>query len=271
MVIKKPAAAIALMIMAVAGLPGVAVHAQSTQTQTSPTLAALPFSKKLQLAKAGDEDAQMAVAAAYESGDGVRKSALQAAHWYRPAAQHGNALVQLHLARLVQMGSRDLKRDLPLAAKLFEAAAKQGNHEAEYWTGYGYEQGEGVTKDLKTAIQWYQKAADAGIADARNSLGLIYLGSQGVARDLNRAFQLFKAAADQGNPWAENNLGGMYEMGWGVAADRAEAIRFYRLAAAQDNPHAVTNLKRLGEPLTAPVAASSDPNAQRPAQQQQQN
>jgi hypothetical protein len=199
-------------------------------------------------------------------------SAIQAAHWYRPAAQHGNVLAQLRLARLVQIGARDLKRDLPLAAKLFEAAANQSNHEAEYWTGYGYEQGEGVAKDVKTAIQWYQKAADAGIADASNSLGLIYLGSQeGVARNLNGAFKLFKAAADQGNPWAENNLGGMYEMGWGVAADRDEAIRLYRLAAAHDNPHAVTNLKRLGEPLAAPVAASSDPPAQQPAEQQQPN
>ena len=266
MVMKKPTAAIVAMMLAVAGLPGVAAYAQNAQTQTSPTLKALPFKKKLQLAKAGDEDAQLAVAAAYESGNGVRKSTVQAARWYRPAAQHGNALAQLHLAHLVQIGARDLKKNLPLAAQLFEAAAKQGNHEAEYWTGYGYEQGEGVAKDLKAAIQWYQKAADAGDANARNSLGLIYLGSQDVARDLNRAFQLFKAAADQGNPWAENNLGGMYEMGWGVAADRAEAINLYRLAAAHDNPHAVTNLKRLGAPIEAPVTTSSDQPAQQPAQ-----
>jgi len=240
--------------------PALPVHAQSGDAQISPTLAALPFSKKLQLAKAGDEEAQVAVALAYDSGDGARKSPVQAARWYRLAAQRGNAQAQFRLARLVQMGARDLDRNLPLAAQLFEAAAKQGNVKAEYWTGYSYERGEGVKLDLAKAVEWYRKAADGGEARASNNLGLIYLTGNGAARDLTRAFALFKAASDKGDAWAENNLGGMYEMGWGVAADRAEAVRLYRLAAAQGNPHAAENLKRLGEPVTA--AGSNDQQGQ---------
>jgi TPR repeat protein len=251
-----------VLALAVAGTAA-DVRAQIAQTQTTSTLDALPFNKKLQLAKAGDEDAQMAVARAYDSGQGARKSPVDAARWYRLAAQRGNAEAQFRLARIVHMGARNLEQNLPLAAQLYEAAAKQGLHEAEYWTGYCYEQGEGVTKDLKTAVAWYTKAAAAGEASASNNLGLIYLNGNGLARDLNHAFQLFKAAADQGDQWAENNLGGMYEMGWGVAANRAEAVRLYRLAAAQGNPHAVTNLTRLGEPVEA--AAGSQP----PTQQQQ--
>lgn len=232
-------------------MPALPVYAQSGDVQISPTLAALPFSKKLQLAKAGDEEAQLAVAFAYDTGKGVRKSPVQAARWYRLAAQRGNAEAQFRLARLVQMGSRDLERNLPLAAQLFEAAAKQGIVKAEYWTGYSYERGEGVERDPAKAIEWYRKASDGGEARASNNLGLIFLTGNGTARDLGRAFRLFKAAADQGNAWGENNLGGMYEMGWGVATDKAEAVRLYRLAAAQGNLHADENLKRLGEPVKA--------------------
>ncbi len=235
----------AMLVMA----PALPVHAQSNDVEISPTLAALPFSKRLQLAKAGDEEAQLAVALAYDTGKGVRKSPMQAARWYRLAAQRGNAAAQFRLGRLVQLGSRDLDRNLSLAAQLFEAAAKQGLVKAEYWTGYSYERGEGVKRDLTKAIEWYQKAADAGESRASNNLGLIYLTGNGTARDLSRAFGLFKAAAGKGDAWAENNLGGMYEMGWGVGADRSEAVRLYRLAAAQGNPHAGSNLKRLGEPV----------------------
>ena len=227
--------------------PSASGHAQGTETQGSPALDALPFRKKLQLAKAGDEDAQMAVALAYDIGSGTRKSPLQAAHWYRLAAQRGNARAQFRLARILHTGARNLEKNMPLAAQLYEAAANQGHHEAEYWTGYCYEQGEGVAPDLKKAVEWYTKAADGGAAAANNSLGLIYLSGKNMARDLNRAFRFFKAAADQGDPWAENNLGGMYEMGWGVAADQAEAVRLYQQAAAGGNPHGLANLKRLGE------------------------
>lgn len=244
------AGVIAVMVALAPGLP---VHAQSQpgDVQISPTVAALSFSKKLQLAKAGDEEAQLAVALAYDTGKDVHKNPVQAARWYRLAAQRGNAEAQFRLARLVQMGSRNLDRNLPLAAQLFEAAAKQGIVKAEYWTGYDYERGEGVKRDLAKAIEWYRKAADAGEARAGNNLGLIYLTGNGIARNISRSFHLFKAAADKGNSWAENNLGGMYEMGWGVAADKAEAVRLYRLAASKGNPHAAENLKRLGEPATA--------------------
>ncbi len=257
---RTRAAILATAMLAAAAWPATPGHAQTGDTQVSPTLQALPFSKKLQLAKAGDEEAQLAVARAYDTGSGVRKSRVQAARWYRLAAQRGNAQAQFRLARIVQMGARDIDRNLPLAAQLFEAAAKQGQVKAEYWTGYCYEQGDGVDRDMGKAIEWYSKAAKAGEPRASNNLGLIYLTGNGTARDLGHAFKLFKAAADQGNGWAENNLGGMYEMGWGVSADRAQAVRLYRLAAGQQNPHALTNLTRLGEPLGADLPVQPQQN-----------
>jgi len=239
-------AAKALALAGFLALAVVPARPETAETQGTSTLDTLPFSKKLKLAKAGDEEAQMAVARHYDTGEGARKSPLQGAHWYRLAAQRGNPEAQFRLARIVHVGARDIEKNMPLAAQLYEAAAKQGNHEAEYWTGYCYEQGEGVEKDLKKAVEWYQKAAEAGEPRASNNLGLIYLNSKEMPRDLARAFQLFKAAAEKGDQWAENNLAGMYEMGWGVTADKAEAIRLYRQAAAHGNPHAITNLKRLG-------------------------
>jgi TPR repeat protein len=238
-------------------LAGAVMIAAAAVAQPSPVLEALPFDKKVKLARAGDEEAQMAVANAYATGEGVKKSPIQAARWYRLAAQRGNAEAQFRLARIVHVGARGLDRNPELAAQLYEAAARQGHHEAEYWAGYVYETGEGVEKDAAKAIDYYRKAADAGEASAQNNLGLIYLNGKDVARDLTEAFRLFKEAAAKDDPWAQNNLGGMYEMGWGIAADRAEAVRLYRLAAARGNPHAITNLKRLGEAVETPANAQN--------------
>ena len=54
------------------------------------SLESLPFTKKLQLAKAGDPDAKMAVAEAYELGRETKIDPAKAAKWYRQAALIGN-------------------------------------------------------------------------------------------------------------------------------------------------------------------------------------
>ena len=97
---------------------------------TAETLEELPFAKKLDLANVGDEDAQMAVASAYEQGSGAKKNIAEAAKWYRQAALAGNVEAQFRLARIVSKGAKGLTKDLKTAVKLYEAAAKSGHLEA---------------------------------------------------------------------------------------------------------------------------------------------
>ena len=50
------------------------------------TLEEIPFDKRLKLAEVGDEEAQMAVATAYEQGvKPTKKNIVEAARWYREA------------------------------------------------------------------------------------------------------------------------------------------------------------------------------------------
>ena len=219
---------------------------------TGPALAvdaalnALPFSKKMQLAKAGDPDAKMAVGEAYESGTEAKLDPAKAAKWYREAALEGNVEAQFRLAKLVSKGAPGLTADKPTALKLLQSAAKLGHPAAQNLLGQMLQNGDGIAKDEKQAASWYQKSADQNNAVAQNNLGVLYLKGLGVDRDLNKAFSLFDAAAKAEDRWSLNNLGGMYEMGWGTTKDIEKAKDYYGRAAAKGIAIASQNLARLG-------------------------
>ena len=119
----------------------------STNVSAQSTLDKLSFVKKIKLAKAGDVEAQLAVAADYELGrNNARKNLLKAARWYRKAAKQGDAKAQFKLARILHTGGRGIKKSPQLAVPLYETAAKQGNANAQYWLGFSYQHGEGLNQ-----------------------------------------------------------------------------------------------------------------------------
>jgi TPR repeat protein len=239
-----------------AGLGMVALLSLSAGAQTLDTL---PFTKKLALAKAGDEEAQVAVADALSTGKDVKVNKVEASKWYGKAADQGNSDAQFKLATLFHEGAPGLKKNPERAARLYEAAAKQGHLEAQNWLGYCYQHGLGVAQSDKSAVEWYRKAADAKLATAENNLGLMYLSGRGVEQDYGKAFELFQRSANQGYDWGMNNLGGLYEKGWGTEQDLAKALFLYRDAAAKGNDAAAKSAKRI-EPLV--VKTEANPSVQ---------
>lgn len=247
-------------------LAGMSFAVMASLSAFAQTLDTLPFSKKLALARAGDEEAQISVAQAYEKGEGVKESKLEASKWYGRAADQGNAEAQYRLATLFHEGAAGLKKNPERAFRLYRAAAKQGHVEAQNWLGYSYQHGLGVKQDDKAAVAWYQKAADAKLAIAENNLGLMYLGGKGVEQDYRKAFELFERSANQGYDWGMNNLGGLYEKGWGTEQDLPKALFLYKQAAAKGNEAAAKSEKRLepqviqagGAPAVEPAAAKLD-------------
>ena len=234
---------------------GIGIAAMMSLSVAAQTLETLPFNKKLALAKAGDEEAQIAVANAYVSGKGTKLNKVEASRWYGRAADKGSADAQYKLATLFHEGAPGLKKNPERAAKLYAAAAKQGHIEAQNWLGYCYQHGLGVAQNDTTAVEWYQKAADGKLAIAENNLGLMYLSGKGVAQDYGKAFDLFERSANQGYDWGMNNLGGLYEKGWGTEPDMAKALFLYRQAAAKGNDAADKSEKRL-----APLVIQSEAN-----------
>ena len=208
-------------------------------------LEGLSLAKKMKLAKAGDDTAQLAVGMHYELGLEAKKDAQQAARWYREATLKGNIEAQYRLARLISKGAKGLTADKTAAATLFQAGADKGHAPSQNEFGLRLQNGDGVEADVEKAASWFQKAAEQDYAPAKVNLGLLHVRGQGVVRDYAAAYKLFSEAADQGDAWASNNLGSLYEMGWGTPKDIVKAREYYRAAIAKGNQMAQANLARL--------------------------
>ena len=217
----------------------------------------LTFVKKMQLAKAGDPDAKMAVAEALENGVDTKADAGKAARWYREAALTGNYEAQFRLAKLVDKGAPGLKADKVTAVKLLQSAAKHGHAASENLLGQMLQNGDGLPKDEKAAVEWYRKASDQKLPVAENNLGVMLLKGVGVDRNLDQAFKLFEQAAEGGDGWAMNNLGGMYEMGWGVQKDLVKAKANYQKASEKGIEISTKNLLRLANVSASPAPANT--------------
>jgi TPR repeat protein len=128
-----------------------------------------------QRANKGDALAQTALGFIYQSGEGVPENFIQAAVWYRIAADQGYAPAQANLGVLYSNGT-GVPQDFPQAAAWLLKSADQGYALAQANLGVMYATGQGVPQDDVEAHKWLSLAAtrltgDAqqGYAEYRNS------------------------------------------------------------------------------------------------------
>jgi hypothetical protein len=193
-------------------------------------------------AKAGDAPSEYLVAIEYQKGDIVPRDFVQAADWYRKAADQGYALAQFKLGLLYQQKQSGIMKDDAQAAAWLRKAADQGHAGAQASLALCYSQGLGVAQDNEQAVAWYQKAVAQNDAGAMVGLALLYGRGQGVAKDPKQAFDLDSKAAAHGSADAEYQLGLAYDQGQGVKKDKNQAIDWYRKSAQQGNAGAQLNL-----------------------------
>ncbi|MCP4389878.1 MAG: sel1 repeat family protein, partial [Gammaproteobacteria bacterium] len=62
------------------------------------------------------------------------------------------------------------------AAKYFRLSADDNDEDGQFFLGWMYEKGRGVTKNKTEAIYWYQKASDQGEERARERLAKLLNG-----------------------------------------------------------------------------------------------
>jgi len=108
-------------------------------------------------AEAGDADAQIRVALAYDSGRGAPRDRDNAIKWYRMAADAGNAEAQNSLGSMFQEN-----KEYKDALFWYEKAASQGNARATNSEAYLYDLGLGVPQDRARSFELYSQAADLG-------------------------------------------------------------------------------------------------------------
>ncbi len=128
-----------------------ALHVAAQTTSVDPAV--------LTKANAGDAAAQVQMG----ENCAAQHDYVQAAAWYKKAADQDNAAGEVHLAVLYRDG------------------------------------GKGLPRDMTQAAAWYRKAADQGDADAQGTLGMLYTLGQGVERsDVEAYFWLDLAASVKG-------------------------------------------------------------------------
>jgi TPR repeat protein len=121
--------------------------------------------------------------------------------------------------------------DLPLAYKMFLAAAKEGHVDSQFNVALMYERGNGVGKDEKEAAVWYGKAASQGSVAAQFNLGVLYENGRGAKIDFVKANEWYRKASVQGDALAIGNLGMLYVRGQGVKENKVAGVALFLVSA----------------------------------------
>ena len=231
---------------------------------------------KLQVdAEAGNTQAMISLAEQYESGELSDPTQLQAAFWYKSAADSGSPIGQFKTAKnildsgelstarlstakhyLQQASSQEFTdaqvlladslldgtfrpRQAEQAFPLYLKAANKNNIDAQYKVGLMYSQGDGITQSYLSASQWFRRAADNGDPRAQLNLGDYYINGIGLSEDVRQAVDWYEKSAQQGSPEAQSNLGDLLTIDrYGAAQNIPIGLQWYLRAAEQGNAHA---------------------------------
>ena len=130
---------------------------------------------------------------------------MEAARWYRMAANSGDSAAQNNLGFLYETGPDGVK-DTPEAAKWYLRAAAEGNPMAQFNLGHLYLYTASTKKTPEEGLYWIQKAASRGCPLAFTLLGTLYSQGEFLPQDSQQAFKLTMIAAKKHEPGAEANL-----------------------------------------------------------------
>lgn len=116
------------------------------------------------------------------------------------------------------------------AAKWYRLAAEQGQPGAQRALGRLYLRGNGVEQNVCESARWYHRAAVQGDRLAQHRLGELY-ATDGALQDYTVAAWWYRRASEQGHTGAQLRLGQLYRDGKGVPQDYVAAYRWIHLAA----------------------------------------
>ena len=144
----------------------------------------------------------------------------------------------------------------PDADRWFRLAAMQGDAEAEFWLGAGYERGLFGTVDYREALKWLRKSAAQGLPDAQYCLGDMYDAGEGVPESDEMAARWYRKAADHffgvSGVWeAELELESMYRDGR-LGKNYEEAYMWAAIVGSSVDPPDDTDMKRAARHMNKP-------------------
>ena len=144
------------------------------------------------------------------------------------------------------------------AAAWYRRAAEQGLADAQFTLGTTYRRGEGVAQDDAEATSWYREAAAQGHT-SRNSPSGSCISPVAACRRMTPKRSTGSAKLlKQGQADAQLTIGDMYRDGRGVPQDDVEAVAWYRRAAGQGHTDAQARMEqmRAAQQQVTPTPAS---------------
>ena len=97
----------------------------------------------------------------YDDGDGVEEDKIEAAKWYKKAADQKFPRAQYKLGELYRTG-KGVSKDLAKALSLYKLASSGENRDAQFSLAYMYMSGTVVEKNLLLAHMWWNIAYSNG-------------------------------------------------------------------------------------------------------------
>jgi TPR repeat protein len=182
----------------------------------------------------------------YRNGEGVPNDHVEAAKWFRKAAEQGLATAQCNLGQMYFNGYYlPIPKDEAEAVKWFRKAAEQGNAKAQKLLGDAYASAGGVPKDAVEAVKWYRKAAEQGDPSYQCNLAFVLEYGVDEIRNEAEAVDWYRKAADQGDAQGQINLAHIYYRGKYVPKNLTEAVNWYRKAAEQGDDLGQTRIAEM--------------------------
>lgn len=209
------------------------------------------------LAAAGDPVAQNTLGAWHEHGSHVEHDMVQAAAWYRLAAEQGNAIAQNNLGVLYTRGV-GVPQDRRLAVHWYAQAAGQGHGWAQANLAWAYQHGSAGERDMDKALLWLTRSAEGGLAAAQVRLGLLRLQRAVYNEARAPGAEWLARAAAANDPAGLYYLGRSFELGVGNEQDDAQAATLYRRALGRSGGRAETALAALIEAGRAPAQSAGE-------------
>ncbi|MFT5525711.1 MAG: hypothetical protein ACI9HK_003681 [Pirellulaceae bacterium] len=154
------------------------------------------------------------------------------------AADEGQVEAQFWLGMNYRDGE-EVEQDHQEAFRWFSVSANQNYPPAQLFVGHCYLSGDGVEADAKMAVEFYGRAADADFPLAMGLLGRCYMMGEGVEKNEQIAIRWYTRAAEAGVTGCQAELGECYELGIGVEANLEQALHWYNRALESGEPEIV--------------------------------
>ena len=141
-------------------------------TEITGARADMVFDFQMKLAERGNAEAQFKVGEMYETGRGVEKNLIEAKRWISKAAAQGNQAAGYKLL-YYDLQNNGVTADNKDKLAELQAAAKDGNGDAQYYVGLMHSRGVGLRKNSTVALDWLGKASLVGVTAAETEIAHI--------------------------------------------------------------------------------------------------